>query len=139
MSIGRFILSVVVAYIVYAVLYMATMMGAFSDLFMANVSLMRAPDDSLMPFAYLAHLVQTIAVVWLFDKAVGSNDVKAGAIFGLWVGVYLAATDSTYYAGMKMATEPWAMAMVIHLAVGAIVGAVLALLYKGSEPEAVEE
>lgn len=140
MSLGRFALCVVVAYIVYAVLYSAIMMGVFAETFMANANMMRPPSDGLAPYMYLAHLVQTVAVVWLFDKAVGSNDVKAGAIFGLWVGTYLAATDSVNYAGLNMSTDPWLLAVITHLFVGAVVGLVLAKLYRvAEEPASAEE
>ncbi|TNE62239.1 MAG: hypothetical protein EP335_13150 [Alphaproteobacteria bacterium] len=138
MNVGRFTLCVIAAYIVYAALYIGIMMGVFGELFMANADMMRPPEDSLMAWGYLAHLVQTIAVVWLFDKAVGSNDMKAGAIFGFWVGLYLAATDSTFYTGVKMSTDPWLVAMITHLFVGVVVGIVLSFLYKAPAPAEAE-
>jgi hypothetical protein len=133
MSIARIILCVVVAYIVYSIMYIGTMVIALGDLFAANAEFMRDPADPLMPMTYVAHLVQTIVVVLLFNLFVASNDVKRGAVFGLLVGAYLAATDSTFYFGLKLSTEPWLASMIIHLFVGALVGGILAKLYKEAD------
>lgn len=136
MSVGKFILGVVVAYIAYAVLYVVLTMFVFGDLFMANAELMRAPDDPMAMYAYGGHLLQTVMVVALFNMAVGSNDVAKGAKFGLLVGGYLAATDMTFYFGMKMSTAPLAVSVIIHLVVGAIIGVLLAKLYGTGSKEA---
>lgn len=136
MSVRKFILNVVVAYIAYAVLYVVLTMFVFGDLFMANAELMRAPDDPMAMYAYGGHLLQTVMVVALFNMAVGSNDVAKGAKFGLLVGGYLAATDMTFYFGMKMSTAPLAVSVIIHLVVGAIIGVLLAKLYGIGSKEA---
>lgn len=139
MSIGRFVGTVVAAYLAYSLLYVGTMMGLFADLFSANAAMMRPETDPLIPYMYLAHLVQTIAVVLLFNKAVGSDDLKAGAMFGLLVGLYLAATDATFYFGIQMSTAPLLMSVILHLAIGAIVGVLLAKLHgigRGTEAAA---
>lgn len=129
MSIGRFVGTVVAAYLAYSILYVGTMLVLFADLFSANAAMMRPETDPLMPYTYLAHLVQTIAVVLLFNKAVNSDDVKAGAVFGLLMGLYLAATDATFYFGMQMSTAPLMVSVVLHLVIGAIVGVLLAKLH----------
>ena len=130
MSIIRIILCVVVAYIVYSIMYVGLMVFAFGDLFTANAEFMRAPDETLTSMTYVAHLVQTIVVVLLFNMFVASSDIKKGLSFGLLIGAYLAATDSTFYFGLKLSTEPWLVSMFIHLFVGAIVGIILSMLYK---------
>lgn len=129
MSIGRLVGTVLAAYAAYSILYISTMMFIFSDLFMTNADLMRPPEDPLMMYAYAAHLVQTIVVVLLFDKAVGSDDTKAGLVFGGLMGLYLAATDATFYFGMKMSTEPLMMSIVLHVFIGMVVGVLLAKLH----------
>jgi hypothetical protein len=130
MSIMRFILCVIVAYIVYSILYVSTMVVALSDLFSANVALMRDPAETLASMAYVAHLAQTIVVVALYNMFVASNDLKRGVIFGLLMGAYLAATDSTFYFSLNLSIDPWLASMIIHLFVGAVVGMVLSKLYK---------
>lgn len=137
MSIGKFILSVVVAYIAYAILYVVLTMFVFGDLFMTNAELMRAPDDPMAMYAYAGHLLQTVMVVALFNMAVSSSDVAKGAKFGLLIGGYLAATDMTFYFGMKMSTAPLAVSIAIHLVVGALIGVLLAKLYGMGNKEAV--
>jgi len=129
MSIVRFVGTVVAAYLAYSILYVVTMMVLFADVFTANAALMRPETDPLMPYMYLGHLVQTIVVVLLFNKAVGSDDIKAGATFGMLMGLYLAATDATMYFGLQMSIEPLTMSVILHLAIGAIVGVLLAKLY----------
>ena len=129
MSIGKYILSVIVAYIAYAVLYVLLTMFVFGDLFMANADLMRPQDDPMAMYAYAGHLLQTCVVVALFNMAVGSADVMKGAKFGLLIGGYLAATDMTFYFDMKMSTAPLGVSIAIHLVVGALIGMLLAKLY----------
>lgn len=137
MSIGRFILSVVVAFVIYAALYIGLMGVVFADVYTANAAMMRSPEEGLALFEMLGHLLQTIIVVALFNMAVGSNDVKAGARFGLLVGGYLAATDLSMYTGLTLNTSPLPYSVVIHMFVGAVIGMVLAKLYKpaGGGPE----
>lgn len=130
MSAGRFILSVVVAFIIYAALYTGLMMFLLGDIYAVNADMMRPQSDSLGMLGMAGHLVQTIIVVALFNMAVGSNDVKAGARYGLLIGGYLAATDVSTYAGLKLAVSPLPYSVVIHLLVGAVVGMVLAKLYQ---------
>ncbi len=130
MSIMRFILCVIVAYVIYSILYVSTMVVALGDLFSANVALTRDPSELLASMAYVAHLAQTIVVVALYNMFVASNDLKRGVTFGLLIGAYLAATDSTFYFSLKLSMDPWLASMIIHLFVGAVVGAVLSKLYK---------
>lgn len=126
MSILRFVGTVAAAYVAYSILYIGTMMVMFADLYSANAELMRAQDDPLVMYTYVGHLVQTIVVVLLFDKAVGSDDVKAGAIFGGLMGLYLAATDATFYFGLKMSTAPLMTSIILHVLIGVIIGVLLA-------------
>lgn len=128
MSIGKYLLHVVVAYVVYSVFYIVLMMFVFGDLYMTNADMMRAPDDPLAMYAYGGHLLQTCVVVALFNMAVGSDDVGKGVRFGLLMGGYLAATDIATYFGMKLSTAPLAASIIIHLVVGAIIGLTLAKL-----------
>lgn len=127
MSIGKFILNVVVAYLAYGVLYTAGTM-AFADQFGAMAPALKPEEAKFLPeMAY--HLVQTIVVVWLFDKAVGSGDMKAGAMFGAMVGLYLLASDAIWY--VSLADFPQDARMVqgaMHLIVGAIIGVLLAFM-----------
>lgn len=137
MSIGKYLLHVVIAYVIYAVLYVLLTMVVFTDLFMSNADLMRPPEDPVAMYAYIGHFLQTCAVVALFNMAVGSDDVGRGVRFGLLMGGYLAATDMATYFGLKMSTAPLAVSIIIHLVVGAIIGFTLAKLNGiGKEPEA---
>lgn len=128
MSIGKYLLHVLVAYVIYAVLYILLMTVVFGDLFMANADLMRAENDPMAMYAYIGHFLQTCVVVALFNMAVGGSDVGKGVRFGLLMGGYLAATDMAMYFGLKMSTAPLAMSIAIHLLVGAIIGFTLAKL-----------
>ncbi len=139
MSIMRLVGTIVAAYIAYSVLYIGTMMGVFAELYTANLDMMRPQDDPLVMYAYAGHLVQTIVVVLLFNKAVGSDDMKAGATFGALMGLYLAATDMTFYFGMKMSTTPLMTSIILHILIGAIIGVLLAKLHGiGRGAEATE-
>ena len=128
MSIGKYILHVVIAYVIYAVLYILLTMVVFGDLFMANADMMRSPEDPVAMYAYAGHFLQTCMVVALFNMAVGGSDVGRGVRFGLLMGGYLAATDMAFYFGMKLSTAPLLVSIAIHLVVGAIIGFTLAKL-----------
>jgi hypothetical protein len=129
MNVGKFILNVVIAFVAYFVLYMGTMSVLLGDVYAVNANLMRAEDDPLMMYAMLGHLFQTIVVVALFNMAVGSGDVGKGVRFGVLIGAYLAATDMTTYFSLNMNTGPVVYSLVIHIVVGAIIGALLAFLW----------
>jgi hypothetical protein len=129
MNMGKFVLNVVVAFVVYGILYGAVGPMLFSAGSASMAEFLRPEAETGMGvFAY--HLVQTIVFVWLFGKAVGSGDLKAGAMFGLMVGFYLMATDSVWFAsiaGMPAdARMPYA---VLNLVNNAIVGTMLAFMH----------
>ncbi len=138
MSIGKYFLHVLVAYVIYAVLYIVFTMVVFGDLFMTNADMMRAPDDPLAMYAFVGHFFQTCVVVALFNMAVGGNDTGRGVRFGLLMGGYLAATDMAMYYSLKLSTEPLMVSIAIHLVVGAVIGFTLAKLngFGGSTDQA---
>jgi len=129
MNVGKFILNVVIAFVLYFVFYMGLMVGVLGDVFAVNAEFMRAENDPLMPFTMLAHLLQTIVVVAFFNFAVGSGDMGRGVRFGLLMGAYLAATDMTVYYSLKLDTTPFLYSVVIHLGVGVLIGAFLAFMW----------
>ncbi|WP_417455816.1 hypothetical protein [Kordiimonas sp.] len=128
MNVGKFILNIVVAYIVYGVLYTVGPMFIAADAFTAAEAAMKPMEETGMAvMAY--HLVQTVVVVWLFDKAVGSGDMKAAVVFGLMVGLYLVATDSVWYTMLKDFPQDTRMPIMgMHLVNNAIVAVVLAFM-----------
>jgi uncharacterized membrane protein SpoIIM required for sporulation len=128
MNVGKFILNIVVAFILYGVLYTVEPMFLMPDAFKAAEAAMKPMEEIAMAtMAY--HLVQTVVVVWLFTKAVGTGDIMAGVIFGLMIGLYLVATDSVWYTMLADFPQATRMPMmVMHLVNGAIVGAVLAFM-----------
>lgn len=138
MSIGKYIMHVLVAFFAYFALYTLFTVVIFGDVYAANADLMRSEDDPLALYIMIGHLLQTCMVVVLFNMAVGSNDMKRGAIFGAVLGAYLAGTDMTYYFGLKMATDPVVIGTIVHLVVGAIIGVLLAFL-NGFGNKAAEE
>lgn len=133
MNIGRFILSVIAAYIAFAVLFTVAMTFVFPGMMVAFADLMRAPDDPMMMWAYLGHLVQTIVLVWFFEKGFGTKDLMKGAIFGGTFGVYVAATGFVMYMSFKWPTEYMATQMIVDVVIFALVGVVLALVHKPKE------
>jgi len=128
MNIGKFVLNVVVAFIAYGILYQGgTMMIADQ---MESAKAMMNPDEEIMVATLAYHFVQTVVVVWLFDKAVGSGDMKAGAVFGAMIGLYLMATQAIWFEAVKgLPQDPRAVMAVMDIVFGAIVGVVLAFMY----------
>lgn len=129
MSIVRFSTTTVAAFVLYGVLYNVGITVLFPGVFESMAGATVDPGDNMLPtMSY--HLVQTVAVVWLFDKAVGSSDLKAGALFGFMMGVYLMATDSIWFTNLKDFPQDGHIVLsVMHLVVGAIIGMVLAKAY----------
>lgn len=128
MNVGKFILNIVVAFIVYGVLYSVEPMFLMPEAWTEAAAAMKPMEETAMAtMAY--HLVQTIVVVWLFTKAVGTGDMTAGIIFGLMIGLYLVATDSIWYTSLPDFPQTTRMPlMAMHLVNGAAVGAVLAFM-----------
>ena len=115
MNVGKMILNIVVAFILYGVLYSIEPMFLMPEAWAAAEAAMKP--------------MQTIVVVWLFTKAVGTGDVKAGIVFGLMIGLYLVATDSIWYSSLASFPQATRLPlMIMHLVNGAIVGAVLAFM-----------
>ncbi|NVJ96980.1 MAG: hypothetical protein HWE25_02445 [Alphaproteobacteria bacterium] len=126
MNVGKFILNVVIAFIVYGALYMGGV-SVFEAQFAAGQEMMN-PEAETPALAY--HFVQTVVVVWLFGKAVGSADLKAGAIYGFMMGLYLMATQATWIISIKgFPQDGRFVSGVMDLAVGVIVGVLLAFLW----------
>jgi len=128
MNIGKFVLNVIVAFVVFGLLYQGGTM-IFADRFAASAPFTK-PEETIMVQALGYHFVQTVVFVWLFDKAVGSADMKAGAMFGAMVGLYLLASDSNWFVMLKDFPGDARMPLaVLHLVNGAIVGVVLAFMH----------
>lgn len=139
MNVGKFILNVVVAFIAYGILYQGGM-SIMADSFASAKAMMR-PDEEIMIPTLAYHLVQTAVVVWLFGKAVGSGDIKAGAVFGFMMGLYLMATQATWFTAIRDFPQDGRMvANLMDLVIGAIVGMLLAFMWgKGLGSGAAEE
>lgn len=129
MSIARFAGTTIAAFVAYMALYGGSVQLLFAEQFASMAAATVEPgENALAVMSY--HLVQTIVVVWLFNKAVGSKDIKAGAVFGLMIGLYLMATDSIWFTNVKDFPQDARVVLSgLHLVVGAIVGVLLAKLY----------
>lgn len=138
MNIGKFILNVVVAFIAYGILYQGGM-SMMADTFASAMERMRPEEEIMVPtLAY--HFVQTVVVVWLFGKAVGSGDLKDGAVFGFMVGLYLMATQATWFIALKDFPQDARMiAGIMDLVFGAVIGVLLAFMWGKGLGFAAEE
>jgi len=130
MNIGKFVLNVVAVFVLYGILYALVMPVVFPAAMESLVAASKPPEEAMMAeMAY--HLVQTIVVVWLFAKAVGSGDLKDGAIFGLMIGFYLMATDSVWFTALRdfPAADARMGLSIMNLVNSTIVGAFLAFMH----------
>lgn len=129
MSIARFAGTTLAAFVAYMALYGGSVQLLFAEQFASMAAATVEPgENALAVMSY--HLVQTIVVVWLFDKAVGSDDMKAGAIFGLMIGLYIMASDSIWFTNLKDFPQDARVVLSgMHLVIGAIVGVLLAKLH----------
>ncbi|MBV1900646.1 MAG: hypothetical protein KUG56_03130 [Kordiimonadaceae bacterium] len=128
MSLLRFSATTVAAFIAYGVLYVIGV-EIFADKYGSMMAFM-VPEDQIAMASLAYHLVQTIIVVWLFDKAVGSSDLKDGAVFGAMIGLYLMASDSIWFISIKDLPQDARLVQgLMSVVIGALVGVLLAKLY----------
>ena len=128
MNIGKFVLNVVVAFVVYGILYAVVGPMIFAEGSASMAAFLR-PEAETQVATLSYHAVQTVVVVWLFVKAVGSGDLKAGAMFGLMIGLYLMATDSVWFASVNgIPTDARAPYAVLNLVNNVLVGVLLAFM-----------
>ena len=128
MSLVRFAGTTVAAFVAYGILYTIGGMLIAGD--MAAMAGHMVPPEQTFVATMAYHLVQTVVFVWLFDKAVGSTDMKDGAVFGAMIGLYLMASDSVWYTNLKDFPQDARMALsVMNIVFGAVVGIVLAKLH----------
>ncbi|MCJ9428477.1 hypothetical protein [Kordiimonas marina] len=127
MNVGKFILNVVVAYVLFAVLYTAVEMWVLADQVAAMKPLMKDPAETTISYAY--YLVQTIVFVWLFGKVAGGRTLMDGVTFGIMLALYASASSATMMVALKGFPEgqilPWTIANIV---VFAVIAAVLSLL-----------
>jgi tetrahydromethanopterin S-methyltransferase subunit G len=129
MNLGKYLLNVVVVFIAFGVLYGGSM-ALMADTFSAAKALMR-PDEEIMMSTMAYHLAQTLAIVWLFNKAVGSGDLKAGAMFGAVVGFYLMATNATWFIALQDFPQDSRLVLsIMNIVYGALVGMLLAFMQR---------
>lgn len=128
MNIGKFVLNVVIAYFAYFVLYTIGAMYLFKDAY-ATMATMMYPQEQNMVQTMGYHLVQTIVVVWMFGKAVGSGDMKAGAMFGVMFGLYLMASDAIWFVNLlAFPSDARLPQTILHIVIGALIGMLLAFM-----------
>ena len=138
MSLVRFAGTTVAAFLAYGILYTIGEMLIAGD--MASMAAHTVPPEQTLVATLAYHLVQTIVFVWLFDKAVGSTDIKDGAVFGAMIGLYLMASDSVWFTNLKDFPQDARMALsVMNIVFGAVVGIVVAKLHGIGRGEAADE
>lgn len=128
MSIGKFVLNVIVAFIAFGALYTAGGL-LIADQMEAMIAAFH-PEEEIFIATMSYHLVQTVVFVWLFDKAVGSGNLKDGAMFGLMVGLYLMASDAIWFTGLKDFPGDARIGLaVLNIVIGGIIGVLLAFMH----------
>ncbi|UTW54845.1 hypothetical protein [Kordiimonas sp. SCSIO 12610] len=129
MNLGKYIANVVIAFIAYGILYTVGVEILFAEEYAAMGTAMR-PEEDIMVGTLAYHFAQTVVVVWLFAKAVNSNSIKDGAIFGFMIGLYLLASDNIWFTSLKDFPSDARIPMdIMHLVVGVMVGSLLAFLH----------
>lgn len=129
MSIGKFILNVVIALIVFGGLFLLATTVIFANDFEKMLAAFAPPETTIV--ATLSYQILMMAcIVWLFGKSVGSGKVKDGAIFGVVIGFFIMAADAYWFDNLVgFPNDGRALLGGIHLSVGAVLGMVLALVH----------
>jgi len=127
MNVGKFILNVVVTYVLFAVLYTALEMTVLKDQMAAMQPLMRPQEETTIIFFY--YLVETVVFVWLFGKVAGGRPMQDGILYGVMLSLYMSAASATMIVSLKDMPEGLILpSSIANLVVFTIIAAVLSLL-----------
>lgn len=129
MAMKKYIVDVIVAYIVFAVLWTVYAMALMEPQMAAMGDLMHPQDHPNQMVVLVWHFIQTLVMVWFWHKGLGSDQVKDGLIFGLMYGLLIGASDMVWYYGMAIPQDPKSLMFIGHLVISGIVGGGLAKLY----------
>ncbi|WND01519.1 hypothetical protein QGN29_08090 [Temperatibacter marinus] len=129
----KYALDVIIAYIVFFALWSGYGM-VFMDKFEPMMAVMHPMGHMNQNVVIVLHLIQTLAMLWIWHNGVGSNDVKKGVMFGVVYGILIGATDMIWFYGLiELPQDPKTVQFVGHVVISAVVGAVLAKLYQSPD------
>lgn len=127
----RLIIAIIAAYVTYGVLYIGSMLLLFPEMQTVVETMGRSPEDPLTMWTHIGHVIETAVVVAIYFLYVKSNEVRDGAVYGALFGLYFAATQlSTMGSFVVWPVNMTFQFIPVHVAVGIVVGMVLAALYR---------
>jgi hypothetical protein len=131
MNMSRFVLAVVAAYVVMAILGMGTdmVMMPYYDSFNA-LARPEAEMSKLMPMMLVAYLLQTILFCYIYVVGRKAGGLMEGVRYGLVIGLFMGLSNVVLSAVL-----PWSLETVVASVIATLIvyvggGIAAALVYK---------
>ena len=129
MSVGRFLLTLLIAYAAFWMFFGVIKLFIFPDVIKGYMAVMR-PEGSLLLFEHVGRLVQTLVIVGIYNYFVAQRSWKKGAIVGLYFGAFLSGCALVNYALLPITQGVLILSICSYLIVLPIVGGIIGNLYK---------
>jgi hypothetical protein len=129
----KYIISVIVIFVV-TMLFGFVNHGLVLSAEYQETGLFRSEEDAAgyMPFMLLAHLLMSVAIVWIYQR--GREDkpwLGQGIRFGLWISLLMAAPIYLIYYAVQPMPELLVFRQIAYDTLGlAVTGAVVAFMYR---------
>ncbi|WP_321394778.1 hypothetical protein [Emcibacter sp.] len=136
MNMSRFIMAVVAAYIVMAVVGFGSdmVLKQYYDSYMA-IARPEAEMMAMMPLFLVAYLVQTVLFCYIYIRGRETGDLMEGIRFGILIGVFMGTTNVILYTGLPLSMETLVAGISAGIAVYICGGIAAALVYKPAASE----
>ena len=130
-TIAVFITTMVFGFLVFGM--------ALENFYMENIGdvVVRPQGEELMEWLAIAQLIMAYAFVWIWSQAVNGSGMMEGVRYGLFVGLFLGATEMIFYAFMPMAKNVmfvnFAGDVVMMIVAGIVLSLVWSMLSKSTD------
>ncbi|WP_138379252.1 hypothetical protein [Luteithermobacter gelatinilyticus] len=131
MNVTRFVLAVIVAYVVMAVLAIGleALLGDMTSSFKA----LHRPEEALAEYQiwmYLAYLLQTVVFCYIFTLNYENKGWMEGLRYGLLIGLFMSFEVMAWYGMMPIAGMDTVVTMIMTVVIYMGGGIATALVYK---------
>ncbi|WP_417316890.1 hypothetical protein [Emcibacter sp.] len=131
MNIKSYVLAVVAAYIVMAIVGISSdiVLQSYYESFMA---IGRSEEEmmAMMPLFLFAYLVQTALFCYIYIKGREAGDLMEGARFGVVIGIFMGTTNVILHTALPFSVETTVAGVLAEIVVYICGGMTTALVYK---------
>jgi len=125
----RMILQFIAAYLIFGAAYGLVMGVLMADAYAAMVPMFR-PGGVMAAVEHGGYVLQTLALIIIFNRFVASNSWKDGALYGALIGMIYAGVAIVMYAYYPMPDTIMMVEVVSSILITMLAGIAVALIYK---------